>query len=61
MASDTFEPGGDAADESAKRDVRYAEINRAVSPDEVDSVMQAAKQAGLWRFVEVSEYGGFST
>lgn len=58
---DIIEPGGKVADEETKRDVRYAEINRAVSMDEVDTVKAAAEQAGLWRFVEASEHAGFST
>jgi putative pyruvate formate lyase activating enzyme len=39
---------------------RYAEINRAVRDSEVSRVQKAAEEAGLWRFVEVSDYGGFS-
>jgi putative pyruvate formate lyase activating enzyme len=39
--------------------VRYAEINRAVTGDEVSTVRKAAEGAGLWRFCDVSEHGGF--
>lgn len=60
IAAGTIEPGGQAASETAKYEVRYAEINRAVSMEEVDSVKAAAQQAGLWRFANVSEHGGFS-
>lgn len=60
VAAGTVEPGGVQADEEAKKDVRYAEINRAVRLDEVGSVKAAAEAAGLWRFVEVSEHGGFA-
>lgn len=60
VAAQTVEPGGAPPSESAKNEVRYAEINRAVKLDEVDSVKAAAQQAGLWRFVEVSEKAGFS-
>lgn len=40
--------------------LRYAEINRAVKDDEVSSVRRAAEEAGLWRFVEAAEHGGFN-
>jgi putative pyruvate formate lyase activating enzyme len=42
------------------QDVRYADLNRAVSDDEVSSVLRAAKEAGIWRFVEVSEHAAFA-
>jgi putative pyruvate formate lyase activating enzyme len=41
-------------------EVRYADINRAVSEDEVSTVRRAAEEAGLWRFVEVSEHAAFA-
>lgn len=44
--------GGDAG-------VRYEEINRAVREEEMGSVKDAAVEAGLWRFCEVNEQGGF--
>ena len=53
------EPGGSPANEEGEK-VRYQEINRAVSLDEVASVRQAAEKAGLWRFVDVSEHGGLN-
>ena len=40
-------------------EVRYKEINRAVKEEEWGSVREAAVQAGLWRFCEVNEKGGF--
>lgn len=40
-------------------EVRYAEINRAVKDEELGSVRDAAVAAGLWRFCEVNEHGGF--
>ena len=40
-------------------EVRYAEINRAVKDEELGSVRDAATAAGLWRFCEVNEHGGF--
>ncbi|PWY72182.1 hypothetical protein BO94DRAFT_525716 [Aspergillus sclerotioniger CBS 115572] len=46
------EGGGDG-------EVRYKEINRAVREEEWGSVREAAVQAGLWRFCEVNEKGGF--
>lgn len=40
-------------------EVRYKEINRAVRDEEWSGVREAAVQAGLWRFCEVNEMGGF--
>lgn len=40
--------------------VRYADINRPVSDAEMSTVQHAAREAGLWRFVEVSEYSAFA-
>lgn len=40
-------------------EVRYADINRAVTDAELGSVKDAAAAAGLWRFVEVNEKAGF--
>ncbi|KAH6635595.1 hypothetical protein B0J18DRAFT_442840 [Chaetomium sp. MPI-SDFR-AT-0129] len=39
---------------------RYAEINRAVTPDEITSVRKAAEEAGLWRFCDPPKHSGFS-
>jgi putative pyruvate formate lyase activating enzyme len=39
--------------------LRYAEINRAITDQEISSVRRAAEEAGLWRFCDVSEHGGF--
>ena len=39
---------------------RYAEINMPVSQQEVGTVKQAARDAGLWRFIEPAEHGGFN-
>ncbi|RVD86658.1 uncharacterized protein DFL_004921 [Arthrobotrys flagrans] len=39
--------------------MRYSEINRPVTDPEVDAVKLAAREAGLWRFVEDSPYDGF--
>ncbi|KAL5115101.1 hypothetical protein ACEQ8H_007016 [Pleosporales sp. CAS-2024a] len=43
----------------AKKEVRYADINRPVTDEEVSSVRRAAEEAGLWRFVEPARHGGF--
>lgn len=51
----TTDKGGDNA--SGKR---YAEINRAVTKDEVSSVRKAAETAGLWRFCDPPRHDGFS-
>jgi len=60
VADDVVDPGGEPAGAEVKKQVRYEEINRPVSHAEVDSVKKAAEQAGLWRFVEVAEHGGFN-
>ncbi|KAL2444135.1 hypothetical protein ABEF95_015147 [Exophiala dermatitidis] len=39
---------------------RYADINRAVTHDEVSVVEKAAREAGLWRFVEPARHGGWN-
>jgi len=41
-------------------DVRYVDINRPISHEEVSNVKRAAREAGLWRFVEAAEHGGFN-
>lgn len=41
-------------------ELRYADINRAVDLTEVANVKKTAEAAGLWRFVEVAEHGGFN-
>ena len=39
---------------------RYAEIDRAASDEEISVVKRAAKDFGLWRFVEPAAHGGFN-
>ncbi|KAM5457368.1 putative [formate-C-acetyltransferase]-activating enzyme [Microsporum audouinii] len=39
--------------------VRYSDINRPVTERELGAVQLAAKDAGLWRFCEPAEHGGF--
>ncbi|KAI8630577.1 pyruvate formate lyase activating enzyme [Xylariaceae sp. FL1651] len=41
-------------------DVRYAEINRAVTADEVSAVRKAAEAVGLWRFCDPPRHDGFA-
>lgn len=50
--------GGDSAGEID--DVRYAEINRAVSTEEIGIVRKAAEAAGLWRFCDPPGHDGFN-
>lgn len=54
------EPGGVKAEEKRSESVRYQDINRAVKDEEVSIVKKAAREAGLWRFVEAAEHGGFN-
>ncbi|KAK7712285.1 hypothetical protein SLS57_007756 [Botryosphaeria dothidea] len=54
------EPGGVKADKKRSETVRYKDINRAVKDEEVSVVKKAAREAGLWRFVEAAEHGGFN-
>lgn len=56
----SVDPGGQPLSEEKAKRVRYEDINRPVSDQEVSLVRQAAEQAGLWRFVEVAEHGGFN-
>ncbi|KAI1853401.1 hypothetical protein JX266_002107 [Neoarthrinium moseri] len=48
--------------EAAQKDgeVRYAEINRAVTDEEVSTVRRAAERAGLWRFNDPPKHDGFA-
>lgn len=40
-------------------ELRYADINRPVKDEEVNSVRRAAEEAGIWRFAEASHHGSF--
>lgn len=60
VATNTVEPGDVLADDRAKQQVRYQDINRPVSMDEVNSVRKAAEQSGLWRTLDPAEHGGFN-
>ncbi len=44
----------------SKEDIRYADINRPATDDEVGAITKAARDAGLWRFVEAAKHGGFN-
>ncbi|KAF1821563.1 putative pyruvate formate lyase activating enzyme [Dissoconium aciculare CBS 342.82] len=48
------------SEEDVAEHIRYADINRAVKPQEVESVTAFARSAGLWRLVEAAEHGGFN-
>ncbi|KAK3306557.1 uncharacterized protein B0T15DRAFT_393187 [Chaetomium strumarium] len=48
----------DKDDSASER--RYADINRAVTKDEISSVRKAAEAAGLWRFCDPPRHDGFS-
>ncbi|KAI0866482.1 hypothetical protein F4860DRAFT_457494 [Xylaria cubensis] len=52
--------GAEEAEEDARGDVRYAEINRAVTTDEVSAVRKAAEAVGLWRFCDPPGHDGFA-
>lgn len=58
-AKKVIEPGGAEPGDSELDEVRYAEINRAITDEELGSVKQAARKAGLWRFCEASDQPGF--
>jgi putative pyruvate formate lyase activating enzyme len=51
------EPGGETV---SKETVRYEEINRHVTREEISSVRQAAEKAGLWRFCDPPKHDGFN-
>ena len=58
-AAEIVEPGGIRTTANTKNEVRYADINRAASEEEVSSVRKAAEDAGLWRFVEATDHAAF--
>ncbi len=58
---DMIEPEGRSAGNDVKQQVRYEDINRAVSMDEVDNVKKVAVDSGLWRFAAASEHSLYST
>lgn len=58
-ASEIVASGSHSATSTAKREVRYADINRPVTDEEVSSVRKAAEEAGLWRFVDATDHAAF--
>lgn len=53
--------GGEASTlTKSPQGIRYHDINRPISEGEVSSVRKAAEAAGLWRFVDAAEHGGFN-
>ncbi|KAK3503039.1 hypothetical protein B0T13DRAFT_462478 [Neurospora crassa] len=52
--------GEEGAEGDKKEERRYAEINRAVKGEEVESVRKAAERAGLWRFCDPPRHDGFN-
>jgi putative pyruvate formate lyase activating enzyme len=46
--------------EKVESEVRYGEINRHVTRDEISSVRSAAERCGLWRFVEGARHDCFN-
>lgn len=51
------DPGGEM---KPNESVRYEEINRPITKEEITSVRQAAEQAGLWRFCDPPRHDGFA-
>ncbi len=49
-----------AGGEEGKPEVRYADINRAVTQGEISYVRKAAEAAGLWRFCDPPGHDGFN-
>ncbi len=56
---DDVDPGGVPISSPSSKEVRYEEINRPVSLDEVSMVRKAAEEAGLWRFIGPAEHAAF--
>ncbi|RFU77514.1 pyruvate formate lyase activating enzyme [Trichoderma arundinaceum] len=46
--------------EEGEEEVRYSDINRAVTNEEVSLVRKAAMEAGLWRFCDPPKHDGFA-
>ncbi|EJT79027.1 pyruvate formate lyase activating enzyme [Gaeumannomyces tritici R3-111a-1] len=57
LAPSATEGPGDGKPEPGE--VRYADINRAITEAELSSVRKAAEDAGLWRFCDPPRHGGF--
>lgn len=52
--------GSNVAKGGEDGEVRYADINRAVTREEISTVRRAAEAAGLWRFCDPPKHEGFS-
>lgn len=50
----------DRAPGEADSEIRYADLNRAVTDQEVSSIRKAALAAGLWRFNDPPKHDGFA-
>ncbi|KAL7627612.1 hypothetical protein AAE478_001805 [Parahypoxylon ruwenzoriense] len=50
----------DAATQGDQEEVKYADINRPVTKDEISVVRKAAEAAGLWRFCDPPKHDGFA-
>ncbi|KAI1099886.1 hypothetical protein F4804DRAFT_320447 [Jackrogersella minutella] len=48
------------SEQEGQEEVRYAEINRPVTKDEVSAVRKAAEAVGLWRFCDPPRHDGFA-
>lgn len=46
--------------EDTYEEVRYSDINRSVTSEEISSVREAAMGAGLWRFCDPPKHDGFA-
>ncbi|KAI9875054.1 MAG: hypothetical protein M1830_008981 [Pleopsidium flavum] len=58
--TDSLETGAISPSTQASPALRYEDVNRPISKDEISSVQKAARTAGLWRFCDVAEHGGFN-
>lgn len=54
------EPGGDPVNHQNAAKIRYEEINRHITTDEISAVRKAAESAGLWRFCDPPRHDGFN-
>lgn len=52
--------GEEPSNPHAAQRVRYGDINRPANLKEVSVVRKAAEEAGLWRFLDAAEHGGFN-
>lgn len=52
--------GGSSRQVDSTDEVRYSDINRPASDEEVGVITKAARDAGLWRFTDSAKHGGFN-